>query len=42
MGGLYISIVFCKLVAWMPLIAVVVHMYTFIVKFGKILGIYKG
>lgn len=41
MKKLHISLIFSKLVVTKPLITIIAHMHNFIVKFGKILGIYK-
>lgn len=41
MKKLRISLIFSKLVVTKPLITIISHMHNFIVKFGKILGIYK-
>ena len=41
MEKLYISLIFSKLVVTKPLITIIALMHNFIVKFGKILDIYK-
>ncbi len=41
MKRLHISLIFSKLVATKPLITIITLMHNFIVKFGKILDIFK-
>ena len=41
MEKLHISLIFSKLVVTKPLITIIALMHNFIVKFGKILDIYK-